>query len=136
MKYQVAKHWIDKGNKPSLVLKIVGLPKSTYYYYRAKERAPKVEKTNKAGAKPKGYSFNMKNEKVSDDEIKVLLKAYDETRECAYGYRKRAYAVRRDNGIILNHKKAYRLCREMKILRKYVPQPREKKVLASNKKVK
>ena len=136
MKYQVAKHWIDKGNKPSLVLKIVGLPKSTYYYYKAKECAPKVKKTNRAGAKPKGYSFNIKNEKVSDDEIKVLLKGYDETRECAYGYRKRAYAVRRDNGIILNHKKAYRLCREMKLLRKYVPQPREKKVLASNKKVK
>ena len=87
-KYQVAKHWIDEGNKPSLVLRIVGLPKSTYYYYKDKQKKYKNVKPKRAGAKPKGYSFDLKNEKVSDDKIKKLLKSYDETRECAYGYRK------------------------------------------------
>lgn len=114
----------------------MGLPKSTYHYHKNKENLPKAEKPEITGAKPKGYSFNMENEKVSDEEIRELLKSYDETRECTYGYRKRAYALKRDNGIILNHKKSYRLCKELKLLRKYIPQPREKKVLATNKVVK
>ena len=113
----------------------MGLPKSTYYYYKDKQKEYKIVKPKRAGAKPKGYSFNFKNEKVSDDKIKELLKSYDETRECAYGYRKRTHAVKRDWGIILNHKKSYRLCKELKLLRKYRPQPKEKKVLATNKKV-
>ena len=112
------------------------LPKSTYYYHIRKENRPDVETGKKVGAKPKGYCLNTNNEKVSDQEIKDLLKGYDETRECAYGYRKRAYAVRRDKGIILNHKKAYRLCKELDLLRRYLPQPKEQKVLATNKVVK
>ncbi|WP_320045719.1 transposase [uncultured Ilyobacter sp.] len=105
----------------------MGVPKSTYYYYKDKQKKSKTVKPKIAGAKAKGYSFNFKNERVSDDEIKDLLKNYDETRECAYGYRKRAHAVKRDWGIIINHKKAYRLCKELKLLQKYLPQPKEKR---------
>ncbi|WP_319204560.1 DDE-type integrase/transposase/recombinase [uncultured Ilyobacter sp.] len=64
----------------------MGLPKSTYYYYKDKHKKYKTVKPKRAGAKPKGYSFNFKSEKVSDDKIKELLKSYDVTRECAYGY--------------------------------------------------
>ncbi|WP_319204592.1 transposase [uncultured Ilyobacter sp.] len=93
------------------------LPKSTYYYYKDKQKKYKTVKPKRAGAKLKGYIFYFKSEKVSDDKIKELLKSHDVTRECAYGYRKRAHAVKRDWGIILNYKKSYRLCKELKLLR-------------------
>lgn len=114
----------------------MGLPKSTYYHCKSNETKDRINPPRKSGDKPRGYSFNIQNEKVFDDEIIELLKSYDETRECAYGYRKREAALRKHHGIIINHKKVYRLCKEAKILRKYVPQPKEKKVLATNKIVK
>ena len=103
---------------------------------RTLENLPKANKPEKVGVKPKGYSLNVQNEQILDEEIIELLKGYDETRECAYGYRKRTYALKKDNCITFNHKRAYRLCKELKLLRKYIPQPWEKKVLATNKMVK
>lgn len=109
------------------------LPKSTYYYF--KNKSSKDKRKNNTGVKPKGYSYNIKDERVTDDEIKNLLKEYQEGRECYYGYRKLKHALLKDYKIIINHKKVYRLCRELRILKKYNNKTKTLKVIATNKEV-
>ena len=38
-------------------------------------------------------------------------------RSLLYGYRKLTIALRRQYGLVINHKKVYRLCRELRMLR-------------------
>lgn len=133
LKYQVANRWIEDGYKVSLVLRIVGLPKSTYYYFKNKNSEDR-RKYN-AGAKPKGYSYNYEGKRVADSEIKDLLRKYQEGRECYYGYRKLKHALLKEHKILVNHKKVYRLCKELKILKKCRVKGKISKILATTKEV-
>ncbi|MCQ6281216.1 hypothetical protein [Bacillus sp. EB600] len=74
-----------KGYSIFKVLKIIGIPRSTYYYqknYRVEEK--KVSE----GRPSSGHSFKENGQKVSDEQIKeVLLKEIAGDGD-NYGYRK------------------------------------------------
>jgi putative transposase len=103
------------------VLKIIGIPRSTYYYqknYRVEEK--KVSE----GRPAPGYSFKEDGQKVSDEQIKEFLLEEIAGDGFNYGYRKLTKVLRRKYSLIINKKKVYRLCKELGVLR---PQ-RQKKV--------
>jgi putative transposase len=116
----VAREWILKGYKAVRVLKICGVPKSTYYY-QFKHTNPK--KAANGGRPVPGYSYSFEGKKVPDARIKRLIMKLLEGEESVYGYRKITLVLRRQYRIQINKKKVYRLCKELQILGK----PREPK---------
>jgi putative transposase len=65
-----------------------------------------------------GFSKTCSGEKVSDEQIKEWLVELVEGEEQDYGYKLLAVCLRNERGLILNKKKAYRLCKELGILHK------------------
>lgn len=103
------------------MLKIIGIPRSTYYYqknYRVDEK--KVSE----GRPAPGYSFKEDGKKVSDEQIKEFLLEEIAGDGFNYGYRKLTKVLRKKFNLIINKKKVYRICKELGVLR---PQ-RQKKV--------
>nr|WP_286010111.1 IS3 family transposase [Clostridium sp. Marseille-Q2269] len=121
---------MTQGYNAVFVLKIVKLSRSTYYYNLSVEG--KI-KNKPSGGKPKGYSLSTKNKKICDEEIKeYILKALDGD-AINYGYRKMMHYLRRQYGLIINHKKVYRLCKELNILKdQRTINPKVKRSIAIN----
>ncbi|MGN9136240.1 hypothetical protein ACTNDG_12615, partial [Clostridium sp. HCP1S3_B4] len=93
-KIEVANKYITAGYCISLVLKIVKLGRSTYYYninYKVKDE----DKVKPAGRKPIGYSLTKNNKKVCDDEIKDYIIEGINGDAQYYGYRKITHYLRR-----------------------------------------
>lgn len=78
------------------------------------------------GRKPLGFSKNLSGETVTDDVIVSYLKDYrsDPFFSIEGGAKALAKYLRRDYGIIVNHKKVYRLCKEQGLL---LPKIKKKK---------
>ncbi|MBE3576251.1 MAG: transposase [Limnochordales bacterium] len=97
-----------------MVLRIVGVARSTYYAHRH----PKRPKSPRKGGRPKpGYSWTTAGKRVPDEQIQEWLCELIAGEEACYGYRKLTVVLRRRYGLIINHKKVYRLCRELRLLR-------------------
>ncbi|MCY6354508.1 IS3 family transposase [Clostridium sp. ZS2-4] len=111
-------------------MKIVGLSRSTYYYNLSVEGK---EKYKPVGGKPKGYSLTEKGKRICDDEIKeYILEAIDGD-AINYGYRKIMHNLKREYELIINHKKVYRLCKELDVLKNQrVKKPKIKRTIAIN----
>lgn len=75
-------------------------------------------------------------EKVSDEQVKEYLSELIAGDGFPYGYKKLTISLKEDYNLIINHKKVYRLCKELNILR---PQrkinPSRPKKLAKREKV-
>lgn len=65
-----------------------------------------------------GYSMTVEGEKVSDEQLKEWLLELLEGEEHVYGYKFLARCIRDRYKVKLNKKKAYRLCKELGILKK------------------
>lgn len=65
-----------------------------------------------------GYSLTFTGERVEDGQIKKWLFELLEGEEHVYGYKLLAQCIRDRYDLILNKKKAYRLCKELGILQK------------------
>ncbi|WP_051045261.1 IS3 family transposase [Halalkalibacterium ligniniphilum] len=96
------------------MLKIIGLPRSIYYYqknYKVKE------KQVSEGRPAPGYSSTKDGKKIADEQIIEWL--LEEIKGDAYAckYRKLTKHIRRHYDLIINKKKIYRLCKELDILR-------------------
>jgi len=102
------------NNNATLVLKILDLNRSTYYYNLSHRN---IEKKKPVGKPASGYSLDTTGKKVCDEEIKELIIKGIEEDAFAYGYRKIKHFLYRDYGLILNHKKVYRLCKELEVLK-------------------
>jgi len=92
-KIEVADKWINKGYSVSVVLRIIGIPRSTYYYqknYRVEEK--KVSE----GRPAPGYSIKEDGKKVSDEQIKEFLLEEIAGDAFNYGYRKLTKVLRRN----------------------------------------
>ncbi|WP_156876061.1 IS3 family transposase [Clostridium kluyveri] len=113
-KVEIAKKYIDQGYNAVFVLKVVKLGRSTYYYNLSVEGK---EKARPKGGKPKGYSINVDGEKVCDDQIKEFILEAIDGDAINYGYRKITYHLRKYYNLVINHKKVYRLCKELRILK-------------------
>lgn len=96
------------------MLKILGIPRSTYYY----QKNGRVEEKQVSEGRPApGYSIQEDGKKVSDEQIKEWLMEEVSGDGYAYGYRKLTKQLRRKYKFIINKKKVYRLCKELGILR-------------------
>ena len=71
----------------------------------------------KSGRKIPGYSINQQGEVVDDDTIKTMLLELIGGDGYPYGYRKLTVELQEEKNLIINHKKVYRLCKELGILR-------------------
>jgi putative transposase len=96
-----------------VVLSIIGLNSSTYYYIAKKEQ---VRKNENGGRPIMGYSYTRENEKICDMQIKEWIMVLIEGECFAYGYYKLTIELRRVYKLIINKKKVYRLCKEMRVL--------------------
>lgn len=109
---------------------MVKLGRSTYYYNLSVEGK---EKTKPKGGKPKGFSINKENQRVCDEQIKEFIMESIDGDAIDYGYRKITYHLRKYYNLIINHKKVYRLCKELGILKdQRVIKPKVKKTIAIN----
>ena len=106
--------WINLGYPKAKVLRIVGVARSTYYYWINK----KTIKRAASGGRPiPGYSYTLNGTKIYDEQIKELLLKLIENEGYAYGYYKLTIILKRKTSLIINKKKVYRLCKELNILR-------------------
>jgi putative transposase len=130
-KVDVAERWISKGFKTSLVLGFVGLSRSTYHAVidrkdDVKEAANEHSVSGKAAAgRPvPGYSYTFDGRRIPDETIKSWICTLIEGDGFPYGYRKLTVCLKEDYFLRINHKKVYRLCAELGVLR---PQRRIKR---------
>lgn len=109
------------------------MAESTYYArLKQSQKADKPKATGRGRPSP-GYSLTTTNQKVSDEQIKEWLMELAEGEEYVYGYRLLAECLRRDHQLILNHKKAYALCKELGLLQKQrLPKTKHPRKLAKN----
>jgi len=95
------------------VLRICDVPRSTYYYrLKHSERQKPISK----GRPIPGYSYDRSGNVVLDARIKGFLRRLIQGVNAAFGYRKLTVLLRRKYNVIINKKKVYRLCKELKIL--------------------
>ena len=99
------------------MLKFAGLSKSTYYYHLSVENKVIIKPEN-VGRPIVGYSLSAVGSKVCDEAIKEYLMEAIQDEAFYYGYHKLTHYLRRDYKLIINHKKVYRLCKELQILKK------------------
>ncbi len=69
------------------------------------------------GRKIPGYSLTKTAEKVSDEKIKEYLLELIAGDGFPYGYKKLTWSLKEDYNLLINHKKVYRLCKALAILR-------------------
>lgn len=109
---------------------MVKLSKSTYYYNLNVEGK---EKAKPKGGKPRGYSIDQEEKKVCDEQIKEFIMESVDGDAADYGYRKITYHLRKHYKLTINHKKVYRLCKELGILKdQRVIKPKVKRTIAVN----
>lgn len=106
-KVEICEKYISQGYCAVLVLKIVKLGKSTYYYNIANRN--KVKKKS-VGKPAPGYSFNLSGDKICDEQIKEWIVESINGDAEFYGYRKIKEHLKREYMLVLNHKKALVLC--------------------------
>jgi putative transposase len=111
---EIASKWIAIGYNASLVLRILELKPSTYYYSISRN----VKEIEESGGRPiPGYSYTSDGRKVYDMQIKEWIMELIEGDCFAYGYYKLTIALRKEYKLIINKKKVYRLCKELGILK-------------------
>lgn len=109
----MAEKWIKKGYPVRLVLRIVGISPSTYYWRRSNV----LKGPARQGGRPKpGYVYARNGRRVSDEAVKDLLRSAIEGDGYPYGYRKLTHWLRREHDLVINKKRVYRLCKEMGVL--------------------
>ena len=96
------------------VLRFVGLNVSTYYSLR---QSTKQGRHGRPGRKVPGYSLNQRGEAIKDETVKTMLLEIIAGDGYPYGYRKLTVELQEEKNLIINHKKVYRLCKELRILR-------------------
>jgi putative transposase len=102
------------------VLRLIGVLESTYYARKKRlSEQPKTRKEVAAIGRPiPEYSLTTDGHRISDAQIEEWLMQLVEGEEHGYGYRNLAHALYMQCALVLNHKKAYRLCKKLGLLQK------------------
>jgi len=108
-KILLAQEFIQEGHPQDTVLRLIGIPKSTYYY------------KPQADSQPKGrpiFTHTRKNDDtyVSNEEVLGHIKEILSEEFVDYGYLKTTHSLRQEYGYIISPKKVYRLMRDHKLL--------------------
>lgn len=137
-KIAIANKWIAFGYSKAVVLRILGIRRSTYYaFMKTKEK----RSYSNVGRKIPGYSFTFDGVKVNDIQIqKYITEIKNKEISKHYGYRKLTYELRREYSLQINKKKVRRLMKSLGFLgpnkrskvTRISPKCKERKVTASN----
>ena len=95
------------------VLRICGVPRSTYYY---RLQHPEPQQPVGKGRPVPGFSYDKTGAQVKDIRIKTWLRRLILGDNGAFGYRKLTVLLRRKHGLLINKKKVYRLCKALNLL--------------------
>lgn len=76
-----------------------------------------------------GYSFDINDEKICDEQIQENISEIINGEGYNYGYYKITVLLKRKYKLLINHKKVYRLCKKMALLKKQRPMKTEQKVI-------
>lgn len=120
----IANRWIEQGYNAGLVLHSVGLASSTYYSHKARQSKKTLLESDdkseplksRAGRRILGYSCTYTGRKISDEQIKEFIMEELSGDGYPYGYKKLTASMQEDYGLNINHKKVYRLCKELDVL--------------------
>ena len=119
----VAQKYIEAGFCTAFVLKVCGVPKSTYYY-KAK---PQTEYDRK-GIPISIYTYKINGSRVENSMVILDIKALLSQEFVDYGYLKVTYYLRDELGYRINHKKVYRLMKDTQLLNVARPKQKNKKL--------
>lgn len=97
-------------------MEIVEVHRSLYYYHLNEREVKKLE-GKKRGRPIPGYSLNKSGVKVPDEQIEEFLSEASEGEEGAYGYQNLTRYLQDEHQLVINHKKVYRLCAKLDILK-------------------
>jgi transposase InsO family protein len=100
---QVAQLYINGPLSLSGVLKVVGLPRSSFYF------KPKTAPKNKAGRKPSTVTFLTNGSFVSNKTVVLEIEKVLGVEFVDYGYLKVTHHLRDGLGYVINPKKVYNL---------------------------
>lgn len=116
-KIAIAQIYIVRGHAIRLVLRIIGVERSTYYnHVNRPEQQP--EHVRSCGRPALGYSYTQDGKRISDEQIcEWIMEQLADEYASVYGYRKLTKLLRREHRLVVNKKKVYRLCKEMNVLR-------------------
>ena len=104
----VAQEFISNGHCVSTVLKVSGVPRSTYYdHHRIKIPIPE-----KRGRTKSDYTYTQCGQKVSNDQVVEDIKYILDQEFVDYGYLKVTHWLRQNKNYLINPKKVYRLMGE------------------------
>jgi transposase InsO family protein len=118
----VAQFYIKSGFCTQLVLRICGVPRSTYFH----KPKPLIEKSRK-GIIPSGHTCKTDGSRVQNDVVVAEIKALLAQEFVDYGYLKVTYYLQDELGYRINHKKVYRLMKDARLLNVVKPKPKNKK---------
>jgi len=96
-----------------LVLRILKLNPSTFYYINGREGE---EKSENGGRPVPGYAYTYDGQKICDMQIKEWIIELIDGDCFAYGYYKLTIELQNSYKLIINKKKVYRLCKELDVL--------------------
>ncbi len=108
-KILIAQQFIDEGHPQDIVLRLIGIPKSTYYYKPSAECQKKGRPCSNNTSKTDGSV-------VSNEQVVEHIKAILNEEFVDYGYLKTTHGLRQEYGYIISPKKVYRLMGENKLL--------------------
>lgn len=115
----IASDFIEQGYPKQLVLQVVGIPRSSYYYQ------PKPSKGNR-GVTKSTYTLTTDGEIVSNTKVIADIKEVLSEEFVDYGYLKVTHWLRQEKNYIINPKKVYRLMSEEGLLNKALNQEKQK----------
>lgn len=113
----VAQSFIDQGYPISVVLQILKLPRSSFYY------RPKTM-GKRAGRPVSTHTCTVNGNRVSNEQLVADIADILSREFVDYGYTKVTYALRQEFEYRINRKKVYRLMREHGLLNSPVSIPR------------
>jgi len=97
------------------VLRIVGIPSSTYYNRRKQAVTDRPARV-RPGRPYTTHSLTRSGRKVSDEQIQEWLLELAAGEEHGYGYAMLTECLKRQHELVINKKKVYRLCKELELL--------------------
>jgi len=113
----------------------VGLPRSSWYY-QSKSKQLDRRRLNK-GRPASNFCLDVNGKVINDEIIIGYLKAYRDNKffRAGGGYKKLHYYLKRTEGVIVNHKKLYRLCKENNLLLPRIRKHKHFRLMSCNRKI-
>ncbi|AEJ39632.1 Integrase catalytic region [Sulfobacillus acidophilus TPY] len=104
---EVAHKWITAGYRPTLVCRLAGVARSTYYAWRQRQARPIRQPRFTAVGRPRrGYYWTQQGTQVAEGQVLEWLSEYIASSDGpAYGYRKLTTWLRREHQVIINKKR-------------------------------